>query len=737
MSNMLVKLTDNFRDRYEFARTHISRETIFLQTSLICIMIVTFLLRFEGAFEFNWALSANDPYSQLIAARAIDSGINNLGIIGSLVSFLTYVDPIFWYPDPGIRNMGVTTHFGTPLTAVVVRRVFLLIGFNFTIGQAAFLAPAFCGSLTILVMYFLGKEISNKKVGLMASFFLAISPGFIQRTVAGFFDNEAVGVLFMLLTIYLFLKALRTGSISYSFLSGLALAGLYQSWGGSTYVVQLIALFVIIMVLLKRYSTKLLTAYAGTILPALSLAIISPSLGPSTLLDFTGGIIPLGVLAILIIISWYSNHKEELKNIPFLTQHNLEIGGYAIIIGGILILILNFIFPIFPTFKSKLITVVVPFYREGSPLLSSVAEQAIQSWGQMFQSLFLLYFFIPLAIIYAYRKPTDNNIFFLTFLLTALYFSGSMARLIIILAPPAVLAGAKAIDEILSPFAMIRQEKFFLSKRKRAVSLSLGKEHVSIAFIIIFGVMTISLLQGLTVDNSIIQPASVALAYKSNGSEVSYGDWYETFDWLSRETPTSSVIASWWDYGYWLSMANRSLIADGATLNSTQIGNLGAMFMSTPDVALKIASFYDINYIVILLGQGQQYYDNDIMKVQWMVKIAAANGNLATELGHPIIDKNFLNFASDGKTIQSYGADFYKSLFWALVTTSGVQSTIVQNIEAMPPISPTYSSYSTGFASGYQAYNQIFTVAHVSSNNFVEIVKINWPMAEKLVGVSA
>ena len=350
-------------------------------------------------------------------------------------------------------------------------------------------------------------------------------------------------------------------------------------------------------------------------------------------------------------------------------------------------------------------------------------------------------FFIPLAIIYAYRKPTDNNIFFLTFLLTALYFSGSMARLIIILAPPAVLAGAKAIDEILSPFAMIRQEKFFLSKRKRAVSLSLGKEHVSIAFIIIFGVMTISLLQGLTVDNSIIQPASVALAYKSNGSEVSYGDWYETFDWLSRETPTSSVIASWWDYGYWLSMANRSLIADGATLNSTQIGNLGAMFMSTPDVALKIASFYDINYIVILLGQGQQYYDNDIMKVQWMVKIAAANGNLATELGHPIIDKNFLKFASDGKTVQSYSADFYKSLFWALVSNNQqvitVNANTIQGIEAMPPISPTYSSYSQGFQSGYQEFNQIFQIVHITTNNFVEIVKINWPMAQKLVGVSA
>ena len=86
---MLMKVSDNFRDRYEFARTHIKRETVLLQISLICIMVVAFLLRVEGAFEFIWALSANETYSQLIAATAIDSKIDTLGIIGSLVAFLT------------------------------------------------------------------------------------------------------------------------------------------------------------------------------------------------------------------------------------------------------------------------------------------------------------------------------------------------------------------------------------------------------------------------------------------------------------------------------------------------------------------------------------------------------------------------------------------------------------------------------------------------------------------------
>ena len=225
---MLLKVSDNFRDRYEFARTHIKRETVLLQISLICIMSVAILLRFMAAFEFDWQLTANDTFSQLIAARAIDSKISSLGFLGSLLNFLTFVDPSMWYPHPGVRNFGATQNLGTPLTAVFWRHVFLMFGINFSIEQAAFLAPAFSGVLTVLVAYFLGKEIANKRVGLLSAFFLSFSPGHLQRSYAGFFDNEAIGVFFMLLTLYFFLRALRTGSFLLSIVSGLSLAGLYS-----------------------------------------------------------------------------------------------------------------------------------------------------------------------------------------------------------------------------------------------------------------------------------------------------------------------------------------------------------------------------------------------------------------------------------------------------------------------------------------------------------------------------
>ena len=49
------------------------------------------------------------------------------------------------------------------------------------------------------------------------------------------------------------------------------------------------------------------------------------------------------------------------------------------------------------------------------------------------------------------------------------------------------------------------------------------------------------------------------------------------------------VIASWWDYGYWIStLGERKSLADNATLLDWQIRKIAAMYMSTPENAWQI-----------------------------------------------------------------------------------------------------------------------------------------------------
>jgi dolichyl-diphosphooligosaccharide--protein glycosyltransferase len=70
---------------------------------------------------------------------------------------------------------------------------------------------------------------------------------------------------------------------------------------------------------------------------------------------------------------------------------------------------------------------------------------------------------------------------------------------------------------------------------------------------------------------------------------VSTNDWKDAMHWLSVKTPEDSVIAAWWDYGYWISsLGERKTLADNSTLLDWQIKKTASMLFSTPDNAWVI-----------------------------------------------------------------------------------------------------------------------------------------------------
>ena len=64
--------------------------------------------------------------------------------------------------------------------------------------------------------YRFGSEVADRQTGLLAAALVAICPGYLSRTAAGSFDNEGVAIFAMVLTFYLFVKAVNTGSLAWS-----------------------------------------------------------------------------------------------------------------------------------------------------------------------------------------------------------------------------------------------------------------------------------------------------------------------------------------------------------------------------------------------------------------------------------------------------------------------------------------------------------------------------------------
>ena len=177
---IVSKVSGELRDRYEFARSHIRRENVLVYSALIIIVFIGFLIRLSTYLKWDPLLGGGgDAWSQLKAAMYVN--------LHGLLSYLNYIDSTSWYPYG--RDWGATEYIGIPIMGVLFYHFFNLIGFQVSFEVAAFLSPGIVGGLTVFAIYFLGKEIANKKIGLMSALFLSINPGHIQRSYAGFYGN--------------------------------------------------------------------------------------------------------------------------------------------------------------------------------------------------------------------------------------------------------------------------------------------------------------------------------------------------------------------------------------------------------------------------------------------------------------------------------------------------------------------------------------------------------------------
>jgi asparagine N-glycosylation enzyme membrane subunit Stt3 len=80
-------------------------------------------------------------------------------------------------------------------------------------------------------------------------------------------------------------------------------------------------------------------------------------------------------------------------------------------------------------------------------------------------------------------------------------------------------------------------------------------------------------------------------------------EWLNMLSYTQSNLKSTDVVVAWWDYGYWLSiLGNVTTVADNATVNSTQIENLGFAFMAPEKDSLAMLSKYDqsrVKYILI------------------------------------------------------------------------------------------------------------------------------------------
>lgn len=175
-------------------------------------------------------------------------------------SFHNWFDDRAWYPLG--RIIGGTIYPGLMVTSAAFYHILNFLNITIDVRNiCVFLAPFF-SSLTVIVTYLLTTELRDSAAGLVAACFISIVPGYISRSVAGSYDNEGIAIFCMLLTYWLWIRAVKTGSIYWGAMCSLAYFYMVSSWGGYVFLINLIPLHVLTLMITGRFSHKIYVAYS-------------------------------------------------------------------------------------------------------------------------------------------------------------------------------------------------------------------------------------------------------------------------------------------------------------------------------------------------------------------------------------------------------------------------------------------------------------------------------------------
>jgi dolichyl-diphosphooligosaccharide--protein glycosyltransferase len=632
-------------------RIKTSHSSILTFSALLLIVFAAFTIRI---LPLRWEIQAGaihlsefDPYYQYSLVKKM----TEQGLLSPYWP-TQWVDTQRWYPE-GI-NMGVS-YPGLPLITAVIYDIVGFLGFNLDLMAFCALMPPIMATLGALVLYFVGKDMGGKAVGLLAGLFLAISPAVITKITLGFFTTENVGIVALPAFILFFLRSIDeerpiASAAGYSLGSAAVLTYFILGWGASYYPMDLAALFVFILLLLKRYSRRLLLVYGLTFGPSLLVAI-STRTEVSTNFVVTSAVLPVaGVFALLCL-------NEILSNLASTREKFMFVVVFVVgLIGSFIVLALS---GYLSSISAKLVTVLDPFTRATNALLESVAEHRISSWGSMYYDFGIAILFFLVGLFFVARNLTTKNLFLLLFGLTSVYFAASMVRLEVILAPAFALVAAVGIVGLSKPFVTLLKEPPRLAGKKKALE-HVGKEFSGVALFLIFLVLMTNLAfspqsGGVpTVYRQAYTPVTItggSLAVTPNQPVM---QWFDLLKYLNDFHDSSTVVCSWWDYGYWLSfLGNVTSLADNATINSTQIENIGFIFMANETNSLKMLKAYDAKYILVFdtfsyQGSWVDWAGGDNGKWTWMAKISGS-------AQQRFIDTHYVDEASSWQNESSFG----------------------------------------------------------------------------------
>lgn len=621
--------------------------------------------RLFAVINFESIIHEFDPWFNYRATKVLASK--------GFYEFWNWFDPTAWYPLG--RVVGGTVYPGLMATSGVIYNFLHALNLPVDIRNiCVLLAPGF-SALTAWATYMFTKEMKDESAGLLAAAFISIVPGYISRSVAGSYDNEAIAIFLLMFTFYAWIKALKQGSALFGTIAAVFYFYMVAAWGGYAFITNMIPLHALVLVLMGRFTSRLYVAYSSWYAIGTLASMQVPFVGfqPVRTSEHMAALGVFGLLQIVAFAQLVRSHlsSKQFQDLLFFSVISIGILGTLAIVG---LTYKGWIAPWTGRFYSLWDT---GYAKKYIPIIASVSEHQPTAWPSFFMDLQFLIFAFPAGVIMCFRDLRDEHVFVIIYSVVASYFAGVMVRLMLTLTPVVCVSAAIALSHLLDAYIDPTQpvveeaptETDAVSTgtatppvgstpaSKKAKKASSGASTTQSAvtgaiddlvaaaspskkgskpkgifaldsrFAVIlnaFGLLSFFVFHCTWVTSNAYSSPSVVLAsHNPDGSQHIIDDFREAYYWLRQNTPETAVVMSWWDYGYQIAgMADRPTLVDNNTWNNTHIATVGKAMSSTEEVAYPILRKHDVDYVLVIFGGLIGYSGDDINKFLWMVRIA-------------------------------------------------------------------------------------------------------------------
>lgn len=402
----------------------------------------------------------------------------------------------------GVNAWGNEVHVrGSAYAYLIIHKFFK----DITLMEVMFFVPAVLGALSVIPIFFIARKFAGDIAGFFAGAMLAIQPGFLVRTVAGFSDTDVYPIFFGLFIAWFFLESLKSknvkGVVIWGALAGVSTGFFVYAWSGWWYIFLMIlatifiyTIYVVIRMLLNKklqFNTELKNIF---ILTGLLIG-----------LSFVVSYLLLGNLAPWLEFITGPSQFIHLKDIARNT--------------------------LFPNIN---VTIAEMGALEFQDIIARFGKPLIFWLGLIG---------IPLMI---FKRDDDNKIdfkyvIFLTIWVGATIFASLRGnRFVMMLVPPWSIAFGICIGMLVN----------WVSELSTKINIS-----KAIATPVIF-VLACTIL---------LQPVQSAIETGSNSVPGMNDGWYGALNKINQEASEDAIINSWWDFGHWFAaIGNRRVTFDGA-----------------------------------------------------------------------------------------------------------------------------------------------------------------------------